>query len=49
MRTIANYERPEMEICIFELEDTIRTSLTDGGSGSGGSSGLPTDINLTSF
>lgn len=42
MRTIANYERPNMEIHIFEAEDTIRTSdLTNGGSNTGDYGELP--------
>lgn len=49
MRTSANYERPEMAIHIFEVEDTIRTSdLTNGGSGTGDYGELPDETNLPS-
>lgn len=41
------YEKPGMEIIIFGNTDVITTSeLTNGGSGTGASGGLPSEINL---
>lgn len=44
------YEKPGMEMIILNNTDVISTSeLANGGSGTGGSGGLPTETNLTSF
>lgn len=44
------YEKPGMEIIILENTDVITTSeLTNGGTGTGDSGGLPSEIDLENF
>lgn len=44
------YEKPGMEIIILKNTDVITASeLTNGGSGTGDSGGLPSEINLENF
>ena len=44
------YEKPGMEIIILENTDVITTSeLKNGGTGTGDSGGLPSEIDLENF
>lgn len=48
MHMVENYESPNIEV--VNSDDIICTSeLSNGGSGTGGTGGLPSETSLTSF